>query len=53
MVMMQNVKTIPIEDSEAGMRSLRMSHAIVGVLLVLGLLKFSDAHAKPRGNCIH
>jgi hypothetical protein len=26
-----------MEDSEAGMRSLRMSHVIVRVLLVLGL----------------
>jgi hypothetical protein len=49
MVMMQNVKMIPMEDSEAGMRSLRISHAIVGVLLVLGPLKFSVACAKLRG----
>jgi hypothetical protein len=46
---MHNVKTIPMEDSEAGMRSLRMSHAIVRVLLVLGLPNFPVARAKPRG----
>jgi hypothetical protein len=40
-VMMQNDRTTPMADSEAGMRSLRMSHAIVRVLLVLRLLEFS------------
>jgi hypothetical protein len=36
-----------MEDSEAGMRSLRMSHAIERVLLVLGLLEFSMDRIKP------
>jgi hypothetical protein len=40
--MMQNIKTTPLVDSEAGMRSLRISHAIVGVLLVLGRWNFND-----------
>jgi hypothetical protein len=36
--MMQNARTTPMADSEAGMRSLRMSHARVRVLLVLSPL---------------
>jgi hypothetical protein len=42
MVMMQTVRTTPMAPSEAGMRSLRMSHAIVRDLLVLSLLKPFD-----------
>jgi hypothetical protein len=49
MVMMQKLRTRPMEDSEAGMRSLRMSHAMVRVLLVLGLLESSVDRIKPTG----
>jgi hypothetical protein len=50
MVMMQNDRTTPMADSEAGMRSLRMSHVIVRVLLVLSLLESSTSRIGRYGN---